>query len=168
MNQGKLFEKDFEKSIPKDIKLDRLKDPSVSYRYNNDKNIEDKSVRFAYKNPYDYILYKRPEQICLELKTTGKKLISFDGVNPDIKKHQIKGLSNASKYCNAGFLINFRDSNKTYYLPIENFNIIIKRINKKSFNEKDIKDYSFLIPCKKLRKRYRYDINYLFKIISNT
>lgn len=70
MNQGKLFEKDFEKSIPKDIKLDRLKDPSVSYRYNNDKNIEDKSVRFAYKNPYDYILYKRPEQICLELKTS--------------------------------------------------------------------------------------------------
>lgn len=166
MNEGKLFEKDFENSIPEEIKFDRLKDPSASFDIKNN-NDENKKIRFASKNPYDYILYKRPEQLCLELKTTDGKSISFDGVNPNIKKHQIEGLKKASKNCHAGFLLNFRQSCKTYYLPIDKFITITSNVKKKSINEKDIIESSFIIPCKKLRVRYRYNIDYLFEIISN-
>lgn len=168
-NEGKKFEEDFQNSIPDNIKIDRLKDPSVSFniKNQNEDNKKKSAIRFSGRNPYDYILYRYPNQLCLELKTTSSKSFSYKGCSPKIQEHQIKGLLKASKYCDAGFILNFRNmaNNNTYYISIENFLKITSMISKKSINENDIKPFSYLISNKIKRTRYKYDIDALMKHI---
>jgi penicillin-binding protein-related factor A (putative recombinase) len=156
MNQGKIFEENFKKSIPRDTYWKRLNDSSIGF------DIENSTQRFALKSPYDYILYRKGKMYCLELKSTKDKAISYTGSNPKIKEHQIKELIKASEYgCEAGFILNFRSTENTYYLPIAQFNFLVHTNNKKSFSESDIKGISILIPSKKLKVNYRYDLTVL-------
>ncbi len=163
-NPGKMFEEDFRNSVPDDVKCDRLADPSVSFAYgqNKDKNIKDNPIRFSKQNPYDFILYRRPKQICLELKSTQGTSFQYKGKSRTIKKHQIQGLIDASKYCDAGFLLNFRRTETTYYLPIQAFIELTDNMEKMSINEKDVARCAIIIPSKKKITRYTYDINALF------
>jgi penicillin-binding protein-related factor A (putative recombinase) len=154
MNEGKIFEQNFRKSIPDDVYYQKLHDSSIGF------DIENSTQRFALKSPYDYILYYRGNMYCLELKSTKNKSISYAGSNPMIKEHQIKELIRAKeKGCIAGFIINFRDTGNTYYLCVEFLNILHKYNGKSSFNEKDIKQFSIGIPARKLKVNYRYDLN---------
>lgn len=154
MNPGKQFEENFKKSIPEDVYYQRLHDSSIGF------DIENSTQRFALKSPYDCILYHNPYLYCLELKSTKSKAISYAGSNPMVKEHQIKELIKASGYgCRAGFILNFRDTGNTYYLPIAQFACIQKTNNKKSMNESDIIMYGICIPCKKLKVNYRYDLS---------
>ena len=158
MNEGKRFENNFRKSVPEDVYYLRLIDPAIGFDVKNSKQ------RFAPKNPFDFILYKAPEMYCLELKSTKSKSFSFTGASPSIKSHQIEELTKASRFCNAGFIFNFRSLDETYYVPIEAFNDLIKDINKKSINAKDIKKIGILIPTTKLRVNSRYDLSILFNL----
>ncbi|MDF2608960.1 MAG: Penicillin-binding protein-related factor putative recombinase [Lachnospiraceae bacterium] len=155
MNEGKVFEQNFRKSIPDDVYYQRLHDSSIGF------DIENSTQRFALKSPYDYILYYKGNMYCLELKTTKNKAISYAGSSPMIKQHQIDELMKAhDKGCVAGFILNFRDTSNTYFMRIKYFEYLSKMLNKNSFNEKDLQlcPYCIVIPSKKLKVNYRYDL----------
>lgn len=106
----------------------------------------------------------------LELKSVGTKSISFEREKSDkgvIHKHQIDSLQNFSTYKNvvSGFIFDFRLSDKTYFCTINDFTIMINKLDKKSFNERDLFEWCQPIEIrkKKLKVNYRYDINDFIK-----
>ena len=158
MNEGKRFENNFKASVPSDVYYLRLHDSAIGF------DIENSTQRFALKTPYDCILYSKPCMCCLELKSVKSGGISFDGTSPMIREHQIKGLILGAKHnCKAGFIFNFRNTSNTYFVPISAFQVFQLETTKKSINEKDTRGIGILIPCRKLKVNYRYDVNILFE-----
>ncbi|HKM00744.1 MAG TPA: Holliday junction resolvase RecU, partial [Sedimentibacter sp.] len=97
-------------------------------------------------------------------KSTKAKSISFDGSSPMIKKHQLKELERALCYgINAGFLLNFRTSETTYYVKLEDLKTFISSTDKKSINVKEVKEIGIEIPTQKLKVNYRYDLSVFVK-----
>lgn len=173
-NSGKLFESQFKKSVPDYCYLLRLNDPPQSFGGG--------TARFSIKNPFDYLAFdtKSRALFCLELKTTKYKSMSVEDVDGDdkqskmIHKHQILGLTNAAIYDNvcAGFLLNFRDDKngieRCYFQMIDDFNEMMRSIDKKSFNEIDLLRYNAIkVDGTKKRVRYIWDIDGLMKKVSN-
>jgi len=155
-NQGKRFEQDFKSSIPADTYYLRLHDSSIGF------DIKNSTQRFALRSPFDCVLYRKGRMYCLELKTTLLSSVSHLGSSPMIKEHQIKELIKASEYgITSGFILNFRKTEHTYFLPIAQFIFLKHMSSKKSMNENDIKGISLLIPGRKLKVNYRYDLSVL-------
>lgn len=172
-NVGKVFENDFKKSVNSHHLLIRLNDPPQSFCGGN--------ARFSIKNPCDYLLMdtKHRTLVCLELKTTKFKSISYEDVDKDdntsrmIHKHQIYGLTKFSEYdsVEAGFLFNFRDEKNScercYFMRVEDFNNMIKGSNKHSCNEIDIlTNGAIKVHGDKKRTRYTWDIDSLLDTIA--
>lgn len=169
-NSGKIFEDDFRKSIDSkdpDIYLLRLKDEAQAFQ---------KQAKFSHKNPFDFLVFdgKNGKLYGFELKTTKFKYMTFDDLYDNkeqgkmIHLHQIKSLINMIPKNNVdgGFLFNFRDEEenieKTYYMPIKKFCKMAANLNKKSFNEKDLIEYSAIhVEGIKKRTHYRWDIKNL-------
>ena len=83
-----------------------------------------------------------------------------------LRENQIKGLLDASSHnLIAGLLINFRNNNNdTFFITIDKFINMMKSLNKKSFNIKDLKSNNAIyIMSYKKRTRYRYDIDNFIK-----
>lgn len=172
-NVGKAFEADFKNSVPDYCLTIRLPDPPQAFTQRSD-------TRFSHKNPCDFLVFDTKNRILytLELKTTQYTNMSFEDItlhDPPkkmIHKHQILGLAKFDKYDNivSGFILNFRDDvkqDRTYFLSIANFNKFAKNTNKSSINELDIILYNGIkIDGKKLRTRYRWDIEELFAELS--
>lgn len=160
-NIGKQFEVDFKNSIPDYVLLYRLPDSAQSFGGGN-------NLRFSRKNPFDFIMYDSKKHIlyALEMKTVKGQSISFErnkGENKEIHYHQIQGLNEWNKYDGiiCGFIIEFRQIEKTIFLSIDSFNSLINIIDKKSFNFGDIVNSGLnyiIIPQQKRRTRYKYDI----------
>lgn len=174
-NKGKVFEIIFKESTPKYCIYHKLPDPPQSFHQNN-------SLRFSWKNPCDVFLFNTKQRIFypLELKSTQDKAITFEDITLDkqpskkIHKHQIESLIGFSQYpyVIAGFIFNFRDEIKneerTYFQDIKDFMQMIGKINKKSFNEKDLLQFnSLIINGKRKRKnaKYVWDIDTMFNDI---
>lgn len=156
MNPGKVFEENFKKSVPEDTYYLRLHDSSIGF------DIENSTQRFALKSPFDCILYRKGRMFCLELKSVQNGSISHSGSSPKIKDNQIKELIKANCYgITAGLILNFRNTGNTYFLPINSFELIRSTSTKKSFNEKDLDGISLVIPGRKLKVNYRYDLSIL-------
>ncbi len=159
-NIGKKFEKNFRNSIPNDIYFHREKDSAQSFNQTD-------NLRFTLKNPYDLIMYFFPVMFCLELKTVATSSISFARATNEkgvIHYHQIEGLREARKHKGivAGFVVNFRKGNgteNTYFIDINEFDRLMVELDKKSFNETDLKNYNTIsIAGTKKRVNYKYDI----------
>lgn len=107
------------------------------------------------KNKRTVQLVKRMESIVKQKK---RKLSE-----PSIKWHQIRNLqADSQKGLICGFLFQFRTSNITYFLPIQNFMKFWLLTDKKSINEKDIVgNGGIVIPFAQKRVRHTYDISYL-------
>ena len=163
MNQGKIFEDDFKKSVPEYALLYRLSDDAQSFG-------DSKKLRFSHKKPFDFQIWnpKTRTLYALELKTVSGKAISFERTKEDkgeIHYHQIEGLNKWNQYDGTvcGFIIKFRELETTVFIDIGDFNTLIGKIAKKSFNYKDLVDSSLpylIIPQQKKRVRYTYDIDY--------
>lgn len=100
----------------------------------------------------------------LELKTFADSC-SFERTKEEkgiIHYYQIKSLKNFYQYKNvcSGFILDFRKTDHTYFLSIEDWDTLIASIDKKSFNENDLLKHSdpILIEKKKLKVNYRYNI----------
>lgn len=137
----------------------RLKDNAASFGGSN-------NTRFASHNMCDYIMFDDNTRTfyCCELKSTKATSVSLSM----IRDNQIEELTEAGKHnLVAGFLINFRNKNNdTYFIEITEFNQMISDINKKSFNQNDLKNYNAIYiesECKKVN--YMYNIK---KFISET
>lgn len=169
-NSGKIFEQDFKSSIPSHILLIRLNDSPQAFS-------KSKLTRFTHRTPCDFLLFDGYTLYPVELKTTKYRSISFDDINGDddqnkmIHKHQIIGLTEFSKYENvkAGFFFNFRDEEndceRCYFQRIEDFNDMVKKIDKKSFNELDLLTVgkAIKIQGEKKRTRYKWCLDEFFK-----
>ena len=161
-NTGKIFEQDFIKSAPDYVGVIRIPDAAQSfYRSPN--------LRFSKKNPFDFLLWN-PQTLtlyALELKTVKGKSISFERTkddNGEIHNHQIEGLKtfNDIGNCVCGFIIEFRELEKTIFININDFLQMMSKIDKKSFNYNDLSKYlipHLLISQKLLRTHYSYDID---------
>ena len=166
MNEGKKFEQDWKKSVPKNVYYLRLKDNAASFGQDS------KLTRFTSTNPYDCIMFRDGILFPMELKSTESRSITIQRDEKEeskmIKLHQIIGLNDASKTNGviAGFVFDFRGSN-TYWLNIKHFMTFLKESDKKSINENDVVKYNGIIIDKnKLRTRYIYDIDKLLKGIA--
>lgn len=173
INFGKRFEEDFKNSVPDYCYVHRLRDSAQSY--NNSSN-----TKFAWDNECDFFLYDGKSHLFygIECKTTKSKRMDFqidkdDESSKMIKYHQIESLTNMSKYDGiiAGFFFNFRHFEgqdnafeNTYFQNITDFNKMIKKIGKKSFNEMDIiLNGAIKVHGQKKRVRYRWDIESFLK-----
>lgn len=162
---GKVFENNFEKSVPSYAKAYRIPDPPQSFNRTN-------NLRFSRKNPFDYFLWDSKHHIlyALELKTVAGKSIAFeregDEKGSGIHYHQALGLSEYNQYDGlvCGFVIEFRGMDTTIFLDISAYEQMLQFNSKKSFTIKDLDDYDipyFVLPQKKIRVNYRYDIESL-------
>lgn len=162
MNIGKVFEEQIRKSVPEYVLLYRIPDAAQSFGNNS-------NLRFSRKNPFDYIMWDSKSHIlfALELKSVMNNSISFER-NPEekgiIHYHQIVGLQTWSKYDGivCGFMIEFRKYEKTIFLDILDFDHLLECSEKKSFSISDLdkNDIPYIIiPQRKLRTKYMYDID---------
>ena len=156
---GKVFEDNWKKSVPGNIWIYRPPDAAQSFNQSS-------NLRFSQKSPCDYMMFDGHHFFCLELKTVAGKSISFERTKKDkgeIHYHQIEYLKNCSQYQNVipGLIIDFRGTDNTWFLHINQWDKLVESITKKSFNELDLLSYScpLLISKKKLKVNYRYDIN---------
>lgn len=164
MNPGKVFEKQFIKSLPDDFYKLRLHDSASSFGSND-------ALRFSMKSPFDFVLWHKPYMYCVELKSTKGKSFSFErskDEHGEIHYHQIQALLEADKYgATAGLVLDFRES-ETYWLDIKALHHFMNTSTKKSINEKDIMDnFGVIISKKKLRVNYKYDLESLFDYIES-
>lgn len=167
-NKGKVFEEDFKKSVPSYCFCHRLKDSAMAY--NNSKQ-----TKFTWDNPCDFFVFNSTSHLfyAIELKSTKYKSMTYatskeedEGKNKKmIKYHQLESLRKLAEYDGiyAGLLLNFRDEEsgyeRTYYISIERFDAMCKRINKGSFNEIDlIQNFALKVNGQKKRVHYRWDI----------
>ena len=86
--------------------------------------------------------------------------------NRMIKYHQIQSLTNFSKFKNivSGLFLNFRDDDKnfqrTYFLNIKDYNLMVQTLGKKSIDEIDILRHNAVkINGVLKRTRYAWDLN---------
>lgn len=167
---GKQFEKDFSSSIPSYCYVHRLKDSAQSY--NNSKN-----TKFAWDNECDFFIWDSKHRLfyAIECKTTKYKSMSVqldkkDESSKMIKYHQTESLTKISEYdgAKAGLFLNFRDekneTERLYFMNIIDFNKMMKKINKVSFNEMDIVlNNGIKIIGEKKRIHFKWDLDNFLK-----
>lgn len=161
-NEGKKFEEDWKNSFAKlHVYYFRIKDSAASFSGGN--------TSFTRTNPYDCFVLYEGFFLPMELKSTKGTSFSFEKAgagngNKLIKLSQIHGLNEVSQFKNtkAGFIFNFRDVHRTYYLNIVNFMNFYNNTSKFSINEQDVIEYEgVLIESRLLKVRYRYNVEKL-------
>ena len=165
---GKRFESNIAKSAPDYALVCRLPDSAQAFGSSS-------RLRFSRKNPFDYLIWdsKRFRLYAIELKTVKGKTISFERDEEDageIHLHQIQGLNAWNQYDGiiCGLLIEFRMIETTLFIKIDDFNNLLSAITKKSFGKKDLDECGipyFIVPQKKIRVNYRYDIDMLLSTL---
>lgn len=157
---GKIFETNWKKSCPDWLLVYRPPDQAQSFNMNN-------NLRFSQRSPADFFMFNgfTSTFYALECKSVGTNSVSFERSKTDkgvIHYHQIESLKKFSNYHNvvSGFLLDFRLSNNTYFLKINEFINLIDNIDKKSFNEANILKWCkpILIEKRKLKVNYKYDV----------
>lgn len=151
-NEGKKFEQAIKDSVPDTCWIYRFRDNAASFGNGN-------NTRFASSNICDYLLFDDDSRTLylLELKSTQSISLPLSM----IRDNQIKSLQEASEHnLVAGFVCNFRNNNNdTFFIKISDFMDMMKNINKKSFNVKDLENNGAIrIDSHKKRTRYTYDI----------
>lgn len=160
-NIGKVFEEQIKKSVPDYALLYRLPDSAQSFGGGN--------LRFSNKNPFDFLMWdsRKHKLYALEMKTVSGKSISFErdkSKTKEIHYHQIQGLNEWNRYdgITCGFIIEFRQIEKTVFIHIEDFNKIMAVVPKTSFNYNDLIEYKInhtVIEQVKARTRFTYKID---------
>lgn len=163
---GKIFEQQWKKSINENMYYFRLKDNPSSF------GRDSTYVRFTLDNPYDCFIFYNRFLFPMELKSTELTSMSLQRCKEDkgkmIKLHQIESLSKSNKYDGifAGFVFDFRSTDNTYWLSIDNFSLFLSENDKKSINEKDIIKYKGIkVQKSKKRVKYLYNIKELLNEI---
>jgi penicillin-binding protein-related factor A (putative recombinase) len=172
-SEGKQFEKDVQTSMKEQgIYHIRLKDVLLP------PNLRLK-IRLPH-NPYDLLSYYKLHLFPLEFKSTKDQNFSFS--NSIIKNHQIEALTKAAQYDGviAGFMFNFRKTNETFFVHIDDFNTYKhiaenglennykSRVNKSSLPIGICREIGIPIQTVIKKVNYRYYINQLFDKLINT
>lgn len=156
-NEGKKFETDIKESIPDTCWFYRLRDNASAFAGGE-------NTRFTSSNICDYLLLddKTRTLFLVECKSTKGTSIPLSM----IRQSQIDGLKEASEHhLVAGLLVNYRnENNDTFFILIDEYLDLIKSLNKKSFNVKDLIDIGATrIESEKKRTRYKYNIEKMIR-----
>lgn len=148
MNAGKQFEQDFKNSVPDNVFYYRFRDGTAAW---GDKE----NTRFQQSNMCDCMIFDGALYL-LELKSHKGKSIPYSA----IRKNQITELSKASTYKNivAGFVANFRDVEKSFFVSAAKVEYFIAHENRKSIPLAWFEENGTQILQTKLKVHYRYDI----------
>ncbi len=139
-NVGKIFEKDFSSSCPSDMFIYRVPD-----------------IRYGVKSICDFLLYSYPRLFLLELKSTQEKTFPIKNIAP----HQLENMSKFNKNnMIAGFIINFRHHDMTYFIRGDVLQYIITQQNLTRLSIELLEEHGVLIPQEKKRTRFRYNLDY--------
>lgn len=141
MNVGKKFEADIVKSIPEECYIRRLRDIIMYKRVTNEA---------------DFLFYDFPRLYLLELKTTKEKSLPFSNIDEE----QLKKLNVFRNTYGviAGFMINYRAVNETYYVPVGLVYDYFYKAERRSIPIDWCKDKGVQIEQKLKRTRYSYNI----------
>ena len=154
MNQGKLFENQFKKSVSK---LDGV----WLYRFNDGTGSWDsgQKTRFQTSNVCDFGMFCRRTLFLLELKSHNGKSLPHSA----IRENQIVGLKDSANYDGivAGLLVFFSDLSRCFFLDARLVYAHWKSSGRKSIPVSFFEENGIEVPCKKLRVNYLYDIGFL-------
>jgi penicillin-binding protein-related factor A (putative recombinase) len=155
MTEGKQFEKDFKDSVPDDVFLYRFKDGTANW---GDKN-ENTLTRFQAQNICDFMIFTGARLFLLELKTTKSLSLSYN----NIRDNQVKEMTKAVGFINitAGFIVNFRTVNKTFFMSIALYNKCVEKLDRKSIPLSVFENHAVLIQQEQKLVHWRYDIEQL-------
>ena len=158
MNAGKQFEQDFKKSVPENVFFYRFRDGTASWGGGE-------NTRFQQSNMCDCMIFNGVLYL-LELKSHKGKSIPFSA----IRQNQVTELSKASTYQKviAGFIVNFRDVEKTYFATAPKVEYFIAHEERKSIPIVWFEENGTLIPQRKLRVNYRYGVDEFLSINTNS
>jgi len=151
-NEGKKFEEDFQKSVPKDWFVYRLKDSAGSWSNTS-------ASRFTPKNSCDFFMFTGKTLFGIECKSFKGKSLSYS----NISDNQLEDLTD---FCIGPphkifgvFALNFRDINETYLVPAFIVNSLKLSGARKSLSLEEVKANGTLIPQTLKRTRYWYDLS---------
>lgn len=141
-DKGKQFEEDIKASFPSEFYVERYKDDTSGF--------------YGVTNPADYRIYKSPNLFLFELKSHKGKSLPFSC----IRDNQVKGMLKAVRHIGifAGFIINFRDLEETYYIPVAMYESYRVSANRKSIPVEWCREHGDKIEQTKKRTRYSYDL----------
>ena len=147
MNNGKRFEENFRKSVPKDVFYYRFKDGTASW--------DGANTRFQHYNICDCMIFTGRLYL-LELKSTQGKSLPITR----IRQSQLRELTSTLIYENivAGLVINFSDTEDTFFLHIEKLVNFIDRDERKSIPLVYLEEHGVRIENKKLKVNYKYKV----------
>lgn len=182
--EGSKFEEDFKKSCEiQGLDITRFNDGSAGNFIGGD--IEKEGLRFTPANICDFVVFNGKLLLYCELKTTASTSINFGEMREKLKDKKSKVKTGMIKYKQligltekdlrenknvkniaAGFLINFRKLERTYFINATVLKSFIETTEKKSIN---IEDLEFL-KCVKITqikkiKRYTYNIEALMNYL---
>ena len=154
INQGKVFENSFSKSIPKEYFCYRLRDAGGWSNADN--------TRFTPSNMCDFIMYAKGRIFLLELKSVKENSLSYSNIgkleNGVIKKTSVLDEEGKKRGVVSGYLINYRGANKTYFVSADKLADRILNNPKKSLNLKECEEIGVLVEQTLKRVNYVYNV----------
>lgn len=161
------FEDDMKTSGNKQIFIHRQRDVFIPSECRQCKDKTGKPKIMLPRNYFDFLIYKKPDLILCELKSTKQKSVSLD--EKIIKKHQTTGLQKFEEYEGiiCGFIFNFVEyDNQTYFLHINDFVRFIENTTRKSIPLNYCKEHGIEIENKIKKVNYKYNLEKLFEDIT--
>lgn len=148
MNNGKRFEDNFKKSVPKDVFYYRFKDGTASW--------DGANTRFQSFNICDCMIFSNKRLYLLELKSTMGKSLPLSR----IRQSQLRELTETLVFEDvvAGLVINFSDTEDTFFLHIDKLVGFINRDERKSIPLTYLEEHGVRIENKKLKVNYKYKV----------
>lgn len=153
-NQGKIFETNFRKSVPKHIFYYRFRDSSGAW--NNNSNL-----RFTPSNIADNLIFYNGKLFLNELKSHKGKSIPLEKINGNkTKVKQINDLFVANTFDNieSNLIVFFSDVERCFSLNIVDFVDYTQSETSKSIPIAYFEKYGKEIKVSKLKTNYRFDI----------
>ena len=155
MNNGKRFEQNFKKSIPKDVCCIRLNDGTCSW---GDKE----TTRFQATNICDFILFDGEYLVLAELKNHHGKSLPLSC----IRKNQLEQMLKYDEFVSVKpmLIVNFEDVDKCYALNIDLLDDFIKAGERKSIPISYFEEWATEIPSRKKKVNTEYRLDVLFGV----
>lgn len=155
ISSGKQFEKDWKRSMPENVFYYRFRDGTASW------GGESENIRFQQSNISDCLMYLKPVLWLADLKSHKGKSIPFNC----FRENQVKDLSKAMMHegIKAGFIVNFRDIEETYFVKANDVEYYIAHSERKSIPLDWCRENGIRIGQRLLKVHYRYDVEGLLK-----
>lgn len=118
--------------------------------------VKKSTVRFRPPQQPDRQLLSRKRCISVELKSNKGSSIALSR----IKEHQLEELRSFKEFVGESYLIiSFNEMSEIYLLSIGQYDLLVKSVEKKSLNVKDIRAVGIKMECEKLKVNYRLNLS---------